>query len=328
VAQFTQLCEEDLGKVARRFALGPLRSVTPLVAGTVNTNLRVESERGLWFVRINEGKSEADVIYEGELSVALAAAGAPLPLPRAASDGRPFAAIALESHTAFVSCFPWVEGVHHVAPGLTAGDTRALGGALARLHRAGQGFTRRRTSHYDWPEIMARWDRIRTQVEPRAAADLDVEIAAIAALAPARAALPTGVIHGDLFPDNVLFDAAGGISALLDFEQASDGTLAYDLAVCLCSWCFDDTFAIPRMAALIDGYQGERPLEPSERSGLFVEARAAAARFTVTRLTDVALNPRAAEETKRTKDWRRFHARSRELRQMGEAGFAERLALR
>jgi len=325
VAQFTLLSEEDLGAIARRFALGPLRSVTPLVAGTVNTNLRVESELGLWFVRINEGKSEADVVYEGELSVALAAAGAPLPLPRAATDGRPFAAVALESHTAFVSCFPWIEGVHRRAPAISAADTHELGGALARLHLAGAGFPRRRASHYEWSEITARWARIRTQVEPIAAADLDGEIAAIAALAPARTALPTGVIHGDLFPDNVLYDDAGRISALLDFEQASDGTWAYDLAVCLCSWCFDDRFADDRMRALVAGYQAERPLTPEEQRELWVEARAAAARFTVTRLTDVALNPRAAEETKRTKDWRRFHARSRALREMGPAGFADRL---
>jgi homoserine kinase type II len=321
VAQFTRLCEEDYGAIARRFDLGPLRSVTPVVAGTINTNLDVESERGRWFVRINEGKEETDVRYEGELVAALAEAGAPTPVPRRANDGRPFAAIPLEARVAFVSCFPWVAGHHRRSGAIGADDTRALGRALAALHRAGAGFGQRRASVYAWPEIVRRWDGIRDRVERSAAEDLGPEIRALSDRAP----LPTGVIHGDLFPDNVLFAEDGGIAALLDFEQASDGVLAYDLAVSMCSWCYDDRFDWERAAAMVAGYEAVRPLSAAEREGLWGEARAAAARFAVTRLTDVAFNPHAAEETKRTKDWRRFHARSREIRALGPAGFASLL---
>jgi homoserine kinase type II len=148
------------------------------------------------------------------------------------------------------------------------------------------------------------------------------ELAWLAERAGARAALPAGVVHGDLFPDNVLFDGER-LVALLDFEQASDGAFAYDLAVSLCAWCYADDFVPERARALRAGYEEVRPLEPAERELLWVEARAAATRFTVTRLTDVYLNAAATPLVRATKDFRRYHARLRRLRQLGAAGFAE-----
>jgi len=76
---------------------------------------------------------------------------------------------------------------------------------------------------------------------------------------------------------------------LLDFEQASTGALVYDLAVCINAWCFVDDFDPALIEALVAGYQQVRPLDPGERALLPVEARAAAMRFTVTRITDVYL---------------------------------------
>ena len=119
----------------------------------------------------------------------------------------------------------------------------------------------------------------------------------LAARAAEREQAPGGVIHGDLFRDNVLFDG-GHLVALLDFEQASRGTWVYDLAVCLNAWCFDDggdgnrprVELVPaRARALLGGYQERRALVAAERGLLAVEARAAAARFTITRITDVYL---------------------------------------
>ena len=119
-----------------------------------------------------------------------------------------------------------------------------------------------------------------------------------------RAAATHGIIHGDLFRDNVLW-AGPQIAAILDFEQASGGSLAYDLAVCINDWCWDGGPRIDLAAALVAGYQRVRPLTDADREALPVELRAAAARFTITRITDVYLARVANPE----KDFRAFLAR-------------------
>src|SRR5262245_64287269 len=96
------------------------------------------------------------------------------------------------------------------------------------------------------------------------------------------------MIHGDLFRDNVMWEG-GEVVAILDFEQASGGSLAYDLAVCINDWCWTDAPRIELAAALLEGYRAVRPLPPPDRAALPIEVRFAAARFTITRVTDVYL---------------------------------------
>src|SRR5262249_31525665 len=144
-----------------------------------------------------------------------------------------------------------------------------------------------------------------------------------AAAAPIRGAAARGIIHGDLFRDNVLWDGPR-LVAILDFEQASGGSFAYDLAVCLNDWCWrpgpdragpeEPQRGGPRevngvnrvlVGALLAGYQRRRPLPDADRAALPVEMRAAAARFTITRITDVYL----ARVDNPEKDFRAFLAR-------------------
>jgi homoserine kinase type II len=134
--------------------------------------------------------------------------------------------------------------------------------------------------------------------------------------------LPRGPIHADLFRDNVLFDDAGSVAALIDFEQACVGSLAYDLAVLLNAWCFGDDFDPALSRAMVDGYRAVRPLPPADREALYIECRGAAARFAVTRITDVHL-----QTTSSTKDFRRYLARLARWQSASRAGFARDLGL-
>ena len=113
------------------------------------------------------------------------------------------------------------------------------------------------------------------------------------------------MIHGDLFRDNVLWDDGGRLVAILDFEQASGGSLAYDLAVCINDWCWDGAPRLDLARAMIAGYTGERALTAADREALPIEVRRAAARFTITRITDVYL----AKVANPDKDFRAFLAR-------------------
>jgi homoserine kinase type II len=212
----------------------------------------------------------------------------------------------------WVSVFPWRAGVHLAPAEVTDAHAERLGAALARLHVAGLELPAgwRRGSIYDHDHLVGRYDRVATVSDPhlaRAVALLGEELGAITDAAALRRRATSGMIHGDLFRDNVLWEQ-GEVSALLDFEQASGGSLAYDLAVCINDWCWDPVAAAPRCSlasALLAGYRSVRPLPDEDRAALALEIRAAAARFTITRITDVYLARVANPE----KDFRAFLAR-------------------
>jgi homoserine kinase type II len=308
VGTFTVLGEAELSAVAQAFGLGSVRRSRTIAAGTINSNFEIVTDEGTFFVRVNEGKVEADVAWEARLVGALAAAGIPTPAPLPASDGRPFAP--LPGATAkWVTAFPWRSGKHVAATEVSREHAEALGATLARMHMAGLALPAawRRASIYDHEHLVARFARIERAADPQltaATAILREELAIATEAAPVRKLSTHGIIHGDLFRDNVLWDGMQ-ISALLDFEQASGGSLVYDLAVCVNDWCWINEPRLELACALIAGYQRVRMLTTSDREALPFEIRAAAARFTITRITDVYL----ARVPNPEKDFRDFLAR-------------------
>jgi homoserine kinase type II len=303
---FTALGDDEFAAIADAFALGTVVRVEPIAAGTINSNFDVTSARGRFFVRLNEGKSEEDVAWEATLVTLLARSGrVRTPPPLCAGDGRPYLPLVGK----FVNVFDWRPGRHLLPREVTPERAETFGRALADLHVAGLELPHqwRRTSIYDHDHLAARYARFSTSSDPelaRAIAVLGEELAAARRATPVRAVATHGVIHGDLFRDNVLW-VDDELAAILDFEQASGGSLAYDLAVCLNDWCWDDGPQGSVAAALLAGYSQVRRLTPEDRAALPIEIRAAAARFTITRITDVYL----AKVTKPDKDFRAFLAR-------------------
>jgi homoserine kinase type II len=307
VALFTGLGDAELAELADAFELGALRSGRAIPAGTINSNFEVVTARGRWFLRVNEGKALADVAWEAELVAALAARGVAAPPPVIARDGQPFAALA--GTDKWVSVFPWRTGRHLAAEEVSLDIAGEVGGALAALHRIGLTLPPqwRRRSIYDHAHLEARFAQVSASRDPelaRAIGVLRAELAAASAAASVRAAATHGIIHGDLFRDNVLW-RDGELVAILDFEQASGGSLAYDLAVCINDWCWTGEVRLDLAAALVAGYQRVLPLSAADRDALTVELPAAAARFTITRITDVYL----ANVANPDKDFRAFLAR-------------------
>lgn len=308
MATFTRLDDAQLNQLARAFGLGDVEAHRAIAAGTINSNYAIDTARGQFFLRVNEGKSEQDVAWEARLVAALAERGVVTPAPLQASDGRPYAALP-GAITKWVSAFAWREGRHLAAAAVTPAHAETFGAALAELHVAGLALPEvwRRGSIYDHAHLVGRFDRFAREGDPALAHAISIlreELAEAARQASVRQRATHGMIHGDLFRDNVLW-AGDAISAILDFEQASGGSLAYDLAVCINDWCWTDHPRLDVAAALVSGYQRVRPLRPEDRAALPVEIRAAAARFTITRITDVYLARVANPE----KDFRAFLAR-------------------
>jgi len=195
----------------------------------------------------------------------------------------------------------------------TAEHCQRAGIALADLHRAGAGFSLTRKNALGpegWRKLADDCAKDADSVAEGLHAFVEEELTALKAAWPAE--LPQGLIHADLFPDNVLF-VNDRVSGLIDFYFACNDSLAYDLAVMLNAWCFesDGAYNVTKGRALIAGYQSKRALIPAEKSALPLLCRGAAIRFLLTRLYDwIHHNPAALVRPKDPREYMRklrFH---------------------
>lgn len=310
---YRSLSAEDVSDILAGFGISGYAGHRAIAAGTINTNLMVETASGPLFLRINEGKSLEDVEREGAIVAHVAARGVPTPAPLRTPAGEPF----LRWRDVYVSVFPWVPGRTLGRADIGPEHARETGAALARLHAAGADFPDHRAGRYEPDEIQRRLDRITGLAgsDPVLADAVAVLGPALARLARERTPdLPLGLIHGDLFIDNVLYAEGGALTALLDFEQASWGRLAYDLAVSVLAFGYGrDDFRPEFTRAFIEGYLTRRALTPAEQAGFGAELEFAACRFAVTRITDIYLRRTAGVPG--GKDFRRYLQRYERVRE-------------
>jgi homoserine kinase type II len=316
MAILTVPSESELRCLTDAYALGPLEDARGIQAGTVNTSYALRLGGRPWFLRIYEEQEHAGAEAEAELLVHLAAAGVPTPRPEMGRDGRRVRSVRGKP----AALFPWVDGTMRCQASVDPEAGRAVGVALAKVHDAGAPAGSPLGAGRFGPEdLAARCARV-ASAKDEAARPLAPSLhAGFLAFAASRdASLPCGLVHGDLFRDNVLWEGFA-ITALLDFESAFVGPFVYDLAVTMLAWSFGDAL-IPGVArAIVDGYRSVRELEPPERAALFDESVFAAMRFTTTRITDDAIRV--------GKRWQRFVARREAIEQLGRTGLAEVLGL-
>jgi homoserine kinase type II len=313
---FRRLADAELVNILAQFGVTGYRSATPITAGTINTNFALETEGGRRFLRINEGKAREDVVREAAIIEHVAARAVPTPRPLHARTGEPFGTW----DGAYVSLFPWVEGSTLGRAQVGPSEARDAGEALAQLHRAGADYADHRPGRYEGEEIARRFATITAAADPALAAAVAELGPALATLTQRRTqALPLGLIHGDLFIDNVLYHQ-GRLAALLDFEQASWGRLVYDLAVSVLAFGFGtgDDFRADVTRAFIEGYCAQRPVSAEEDRAFVDELRFAACRFAVTRITDVYQRRTAGAPA--GKDFNRYLARLRAVDRHVAAG--------
>jgi homoserine kinase type II len=318
MAILTVPSDADLDALLGAYDLGEKRSATGIEAGTVNTSYALEMGKGRFFLRIYEEQPQAGAEAEARLLLHLAASGVPTPSPVQARDGAMVHMLAGKP----AAIFPWVEGDMLCLKAVTPAAAHAVGAALARMHLAGPAepvATSLSGGRFGADDLVARCDRVAKSTDTLARVLAEpLRDAVIRLDRKRRADLPRGLVHGDLFRDNVLWHD-GKIAALLDFESAHKGPFAYDLAVLILSWSFRDTFDFEIARAIVAGYREVRELEESEREALYVESVFAALRFTITRITDEAIRV--------GKKWQRFVARREAIEQLGPAGLREALAL-
>jgi len=283
MAVYTEVSDEDLTRFLQRYALGALVSYKGIAEGVENSNYLLKTETGQYILTLYEKRvHREDLPFFLGLMEHLASRGLPCPTPvhdlagetLQELGGRPAAIVSFLN--GYSVRRPRVE---HCAP---------VGKALADLHLAGAGFALRRENALSltgWRQLVRATASNADQAADGLAEEIAREFRFLENAWPGD--LPAGVIHADLFPDNVFFRAEA-MSGLIDFYFACNDLFAYDVAICLNAWCFEEPNAInvTKARALLRGYNASRALSEKETLALPILARGAALRFLLTRLYD------------------------------------------
>ncbi|MDR6633626.1 homoserine kinase type II [Phyllobacterium sp. 1468] len=314
MAVYTDINEIDLAHFLKDYDIGELLSYKGIAEGVENSNYLLHTSTGSYILTLYEKRVNSnDLPFFLGLMRHLAGKGIRCPLPVNQKSGSSIGELA--GRPAAIVTF--LEGMWMRRP--TVQHCFALGEAMARMHVAGEDFPMRRPNALSVEGWRPLWDNSKAsagRVEPGLAEETEADLAFFESNWPSH--LPSGVIHADLFPDNVFF-LGNKLSGLIDFYFACTDLLAYDVAVCLNAWCFekDHSFNLTKGTALLRGYNSVRPLSVDEAVSLPVLARGSALRFMLTRLYDWLNTPEGSLVVK--KDPMEYIRRMRFHRQITSA---------
>ena len=283
MAVYTAVSDQDLALFLGNYDIGRAVSFKGIAEGVENSNYFLLTDRGPYILTLYEKRvTPEDLPYFLGLMEHLARRGLACPTPIHGRDGEVLRELC--SRPAAITSF--LSGVWPLRP--APSHCGPLGEALAKMHVAGLDYPAQRENALSvagWRKLFDQSEARADEVEPGLAKELAGELDDLAARWPRD--LPEGVIHADLFPDNVFFDG-DELSGLIDFYFACNDFLAYDLAVCLNAWCFepDNSFNITKARLMISAYRKVRSCSVAELSALPLLARGAALRFLLTRLYD------------------------------------------
>ncbi|MEM9864053.1 MAG: phosphotransferase [Myxococcota bacterium] len=341
MAVLTPLPLADAQRILDAHGLFQVAEVTPIAAGSVNSNFFVESAKGeRVFVRLYEEQETSGVAYEWALLKELQGA---LPLAKRFEGPAPGE---LRVAKRCVAVFDVVEGASASGDALAKAHLEALGDALARAHEAAERFGWRRRSRFGADGLIerlsqidvriarlqddsARNESVKRELEVLCAGWPELRARIEAAMRAPLATVPMFPVHGDLFPDNALWKGAE-LQAVLDWESAADGPAAEDLAVVLLAWTYTNDFDAPLGRAFFRAYGASRPLGDADWAALAGELTRMAARFTATRIADFFLRRLEAKAAGDTylgvyKRYEEFVDRLDRVGELGQDGLRERL---
>ncbi len=283
MAVYTEVGDAELEAFLAQYDIGQAEALKGVAEGVENSNYLLTTSRGQYFLTLYEKRVHPeDLPFFLGLMDHLAARDINCPKPIHGRDGN--AVRTLAARPAAITTF-----LHGLSPRrIAVKHCGPLGEALAGLHLAGRDFVLRRPNALSVAGWRPLFDGSRAHADDVArglAHEIGAEIDFFEAHWPKN--LPDGVIHADLFADNVFF-LNDRLSGLIDFYFACNDALAYDVAICLNAWCFepDRSFNATKARALLQAYDKVRPLGDAERRALPVLARGAALRFLLTRLYD------------------------------------------
>ena len=292
MAVYTDVAADELAEFLGRYDIGELLSYKGIAEGVENSNFLLHARAGYFILTLYEKRvARDDLPFFLGLMTHLARHGISCPQPLKNKAGEALGTLAGRP----AAIINFLEGVWPRKP--NAAHCAGVGQALARMHLAGGDFAMSRANALSvsgWRPLFeaaqSRADDVQPGLRGFIAAELDHLESGIW---PKN--LPLGVIHADLFPDNVFF-LGDKLSGIIDFTFACNDFLVYDVAICLNAWCFeaDHSFNVTKARAFLGAYGRERQLSGAEQDALPLLARGAALRFLLTRLVDFLNVPKGA----------------------------------
>src|SRR5579863_6854353 len=276
MAVYTEIGDDELRAFTALYDIGEVLSCKGIAEGVENSNFLLTAERGNFILTLYEKRvAREDLPFFIALMDHLAHQGVACPTPVRAKNGE--ALRELCGRPAAIVSFLNGMWPRRIEPYHCAG----VGTALARLHKAGESFAMARPNDLSisgWHRLYVACAARADEVQAGLAAELLDELEALEAAWPRN--LPRGVIHADLFPDNVFFRDRE-LSGLIDFYFACTDAFAYDLAVCINAWCFEPhgDFNVTKARLLVSNYRAVRPLSTGEIAALPLLAQGSALRF-------------------------------------------------
>ncbi len=316
MAGYTKIPKRELNEIAADYGLPRVIGAREVTQGSVNTNYLLETAKGKFVLKIDAVKSEMEVKREFDLLLFLRKHGFPCQVPLADRRGRH----CREWHGKSLLLYRYVDG-HFVDPeDLTPGQLENVGRVLADLHLIGKVYKKGIDNRFGFDRVAEIYFEARGRLPhyfKRIVRTLDEEVEYLHHYLEGK--LPKGIIHGDLFYDNIRFKGEK-VVAVLDFEAAWRGKFIFDLATAVNALCFaSGRYSLKRFEALITGYEASRTLSLAEWDAFPNELRFSAFRLTVSRLRDFFLHP-IDERERINKDFQEFYDRLRILRRERSGG--------
>ena len=284
MAVYTDVAADELAEFLSHYDIGELLSYKGIAEGVENSNFLLHTTSGSFILTLYEKRvAKNDLPFFLGLMTHLASRGIDCPQPVKNRAGEALSMLAGRP----AAIINFLEGIWPRKPNVT--HCAGLGQALAKMHLAGRDFSMTRANALSvsgwrplFEQAASRADEVQHGLRAFIGAELDYLEGNVW---PKH--LPDGVIHADLFPDNVFF-LGERVSGIIDFTFACNDMLAYDVAICLNAWCFesDCSFNVTKARAFLNAYGRERQLSEAEQNALPVLARGAALRFLLTRLVD------------------------------------------
>jgi homoserine kinase type II len=291
MAVYTEVSDDDLAAFVAQYAIGASLSCKGIAEGVENSNFLLHTETGYYILTLYEKRvARADLPFFLGLMEHLAERGFACPTPIKGRDGE--ALRELCGRPAAIVTF--LDGMWVKRP--SPRHCQLLGEAMARMHLAGADFAMVRPNNLSvagWRPLYEACAARADTVKPGLSDELAKELAVLEQGWPDD--LPCGVIHADLFPDNVFY-LGDRLSGVIDFYFACTDAFAYDLAICVNAWCFepDGSFNTTKARMMLGAYRRVREVEAKELAALPILARGSALRFLLTRLYDWLHHPAGA----------------------------------
>ncbi len=284
MAVYTDVAADELAEFLKHYDIGETLSYKGIAEGVENSNFLLHTTAGHFILTLYEKRvAKDDLPFFLGLMTHLASHGINCPQPVKDRSGAALSTLAGRP----AAIINFLEGVWPRKP--NAAHCAGVGQALAKMHLAGRGFAMTRANALSvsgWRPLFEQAAARADEVQPGLRGFVEAELSYLeSGVWPNN--LPHGLIHADLFPDNVFF-IGDELSGIIDFTFSCNDTLAYDVAICLNAWCFesDCSFNVTKARAFLNAYGRERGLSEAERQALPLLARGAALRFLLTRLVD------------------------------------------